>query len=325
MINKPLENKCFILDEMSINKRGIKTFIKRMLYYPLSFIYKCILFLYRPKKQDKKYKVSICSIFKNEGLYLKEWIEYHLIVGVEHFYLYNNNSDDNYLEILKPYIDSGVVTLTDWEFTPGQMKAFADCADKHKNDTEWIAYIDLDEFIVPKKDYYVYDFLRHFKNRPFVLAYWKIFASGGLKARKSDYVIEDFVISPRKLTSIGKCFYNTKYNYSPELKENSTMHLMSSKVCGIEIPPINSFGKFVIYNINKGKNKETIQINHYLTKSIDEYLYKKSKRGGGVHVTGFHTMGYFLEHNYMCDSVDYSTYRYLPHLKLKVDYKLKDE
>ena len=39
---------------------------------------------------EKKYKLSICAIFKNEANYLKEWIEYHRMVGVEHFYLYNS-------------------------------------------------------------------------------------------------------------------------------------------------------------------------------------------------------------------------------------------
>ena len=60
---------------------------------------------------ERQYKVSIGAIFKNEALYLKEWIEFHRIVGVEHFYLYNNNSDDNYREVLEPYIKRNIVTL----------------------------------------------------------------------------------------------------------------------------------------------------------------------------------------------------------------------
>lgn len=38
--------------------------------------------------QEKKYNVSICAIFKNEAPYLKEWIEFNNIVGVNHFYMY---------------------------------------------------------------------------------------------------------------------------------------------------------------------------------------------------------------------------------------------
>ena len=56
-------------------------------------------FLRKPK-YNKKYRISICGIFKNEAPFLKEWIEFHEMIGIEHFYLYNNNSDDNFEEIL---------------------------------------------------------------------------------------------------------------------------------------------------------------------------------------------------------------------------------
>ena len=47
---------------------------------------------------NKKYNLSICAIFKNEAKYLKEWIEYHRIFGVDHFYLYNIGSRDSFLD-----------------------------------------------------------------------------------------------------------------------------------------------------------------------------------------------------------------------------------
>ena len=68
----------------------------------------------RKDKREMKYRLSLCLIFKNEAPFLKEWIDYHTIVGVDHFYLYNNNSDDNYKEVLEPYIRQGIVTLIEW-------------------------------------------------------------------------------------------------------------------------------------------------------------------------------------------------------------------
>src|SRR5262245_23964419 len=61
-----------------------------------------------------KYQLTICAIFKNEKKYLKEWIEYHRLIGVDHFYLYNNNSSDHPLELLLPYIKTGIVTVIAW-------------------------------------------------------------------------------------------------------------------------------------------------------------------------------------------------------------------
>mgnify|MGYP002617198365 CR=1 FL=1 len=97
-----------------------------------------------PKKRDmaeRQYKVSIGAIFKNEALYLKEWIEFHRIVGVEHFYLYNNNSDDNYREVLEPYIKRNIVTLVDWPKNQAQIEAYKDCISMQKKRAGWDLWI----------------------------------------------------------------------------------------------------------------------------------------------------------------------------------------
>ena len=103
------ENKYFILDNP--RKKGIRTFIKQNLIETKSFIYKSLLDISHPKITEKKYKVSVCAIFKNEAPYLKEWIEFNHLVGVEHFYMYNNNSEDDYLAVINPYIEKSWITL----------------------------------------------------------------------------------------------------------------------------------------------------------------------------------------------------------------------
>src|SRR5579883_479648 len=70
-----------------------------------------------PPSGKKKYNLSIVAIFRNEKPYLREWIEYHRLVGVDHFYLYNNKSSDGSLEVLSPFIARGIVTLIDWPDT----------------------------------------------------------------------------------------------------------------------------------------------------------------------------------------------------------------
>ena len=49
--------------------------------------------------------LSLCAIVKNEAPYLPEWIEFYKLVGVEKFYIYDNDSTDNTKEVLKPYIE----------------------------------------------------------------------------------------------------------------------------------------------------------------------------------------------------------------------------
>ena len=96
------------------------------------------------------YNLSIVTIMKGEAPYVKEWLDYHLLAGVDHFFIYDNESPDNLKEILQPYIDAGVVTYI---FYPGkcrQMESYIDAAKKFRFLSRYIAWIDADEFIFPK-------------------------------------------------------------------------------------------------------------------------------------------------------------------------------
>ena len=88
----------------------------------------------RNDRRNMKYKLSFCLIFKNEGPFLKEWLDYHIVVGVDHFYLYNNNSDDNFREVLEPYIKDGIVTLIEWPYDHSQFKAYKHCYDNFRSE-----------------------------------------------------------------------------------------------------------------------------------------------------------------------------------------------
>ena len=81
--NTHIRLKSFLLSCRDVFRRSISLF-------KLVVLNLFVRFFLRHPKYNKKYKISICGIFKNESCFLKEWIEYHEILGVEHFYLYNN-------------------------------------------------------------------------------------------------------------------------------------------------------------------------------------------------------------------------------------------
>lgn len=107
-----------------------------------------------------KYKLGICAIFQNEERFLKEWIEFHRLVGVSHFYLFNNLSTDHYITVLQPYIDTGIVELFDWPFAADQLqewntiqcRAYQEGIERAKGNCYWLALIDTDEFLVPASE-----------------------------------------------------------------------------------------------------------------------------------------------------------------------------
>lgn len=123
-----------------------------------------------------KYDISACMIFRDEAPYLKEWIEFHRLVGVEHFYLYNNLSQDNYQEVLQPYVNSGIVELIEWnqeshnvgEWDAIQVAAYNDGFIRAREKSKWLTILDSDEFLFPTVENNIPKFLKKYeKNKDF--------------------------------------------------------------------------------------------------------------------------------------------------------------
>src|ERR1700693_475615 len=91
--------------------------------------------------------LSACAIFRNEAPYLEEWLVFHLGIGVEHFYLYENRSTDDFRGVLAPFVERRQVTLVNWPKAQGQKAAYPHCLRSAATQTRWITFLDLDEFL----------------------------------------------------------------------------------------------------------------------------------------------------------------------------------
>lgn len=313
------ENKYFIFDKP--REINLKYFVKHI-YILISNLYYTLLFLLvRIENTSKKYNVSICAIFKNESLYLKEWIEFHRIIGIDHFYMYNNNSDDDFQSILDPYIEAGIVTLSDWPYNQGQIKAYTDCVNRFSDETNWLGFIDLDEFIVPIRDNSITEFLSRFNNRPSVKINWNVFGTSGFINRKSDgLVTEDFTICWGKIDEIGKCFLNTKFALNPNNRHNKLFHhSLWASWKNFTLPPVNCFGHICRNEFEIANSIDfPIVINHYFTKSYQEY-YDKMCKGDVYFANNPHNLDYFYRHESLCAKCDFHVYKYLIKLKKSLE------
>ena len=140
-----------------------------------------------------KYELSIGIIVKNEAKYIQEWIEYHLLVGVNHFYVYDNESTDDLKIKLKPYIDAGIV---EYIYFPGQHRQINmvnNVVKRAKNETKWLAIIDTDEFLVPLDGHKtITDALKEYKDAPGIEVNWVIYGDSGHEKETKGLVIERF-------------------------------------------------------------------------------------------------------------------------------------
>ena len=143
---------------------------------------------------NPKYYISLVAIFQNESRFLKEWIEFYRLMGVEHFHLYNHLSTDDYMEVLAPYIQDGIVDLKQVtekpkdlkEWNALQTKLYTNTAQEIKDITEWLVVVDTDEFLFPVKNKNLKELLKKYDDYASLSVNWKIFGSGNVEKIAQD-------------------------------------------------------------------------------------------------------------------------------------------
>lgn len=137
-------------------------------------------------KGSKRYDLVICAIFKDEDFFLKEWIEYHKLRGVEYFYLYNNGSTDRSLKILEPYIKAKEVRVIPWMRESSNQKeynfnvqipAYNHALAIVKKTARWAAFIDVDEFICPVNKTSLVELLKGYESYGGLAINWQIYGT----------------------------------------------------------------------------------------------------------------------------------------------------
>ncbi len=281
-----------------------------------------------PKRNIKrKYHISLCIMFKDEAPYLREWIEYHRMIGVDHFYLYDNNSSDNFESIIAQYIKEDIVTLTHWPHEHAQVRGYEDCIRRFQSESDWIGFIDVDEFLVPIEEESLVTFLDRFSRRPAVLVYWRFFGSGGrLQRDLSRLVIEDFIVASEKLYDKGKCFFNSNYDYYWNCPANRSMfHFLWTLSHGMAVPPVDIFDRSTVMNHYSGLKirRIPIQLNHYAVKSLEEHR-EKDKKGDVYYDYLTHGDNVFFGREHRCQTADYHIFKYITELKIRIkEYEQK--
>lgn len=156
------------------------------------FCFVALLMVQKPlaaKRNDYPHELSVCALFRDEARFLREWVEYHRLVGVDHFFLYNNLSSDDWREQLEPYLQRGIVEVIDWsqesagveDWNAIQCGAYNDAIARSARQTRWLAVIDTDEFIQPVKEKTLPAFLRHYEKFGGVGINWQMFGTSGVE------------------------------------------------------------------------------------------------------------------------------------------------
>jgi hypothetical protein len=219
--------------------------------------------------------LTACAIYLNEAPYLEEWIEFHRLVGVEKFFLYDHMSTDNHSEILKAYVDDGTVDVKEWPDQPGQPSAFLDCLEEHRDEARWIAFIDLDEFLFSPTLTPLPEVLEAYEEWPGVGVNWALFGPSGHEKKPDGLVLENYrsrakdhahlnhmvksVVDPRRATRVCGGVNPHCFDYSEGFAVDELFR------------PLDTQPRSRTQTVSFSR----LRINHYYVKSREQWFAKQ--------------------------------------------------
>ncbi len=220
--------------------------------------------------QTYKFEVAICCIVRDEE-YLIEWIEYHALIGVTKFYIYDNESIIPVGETLAIFINSGLVEVISFPGKVMQLPAYHHCLEHYGPLCKWIAFIDADEFIVPKTlTGNLPEFLTAYEAYAALGVNWLEFGSNG-HIEKTGSIIQSYTRRSLKsydrnkhIKSIVQPRFVIKVLTPHDFEYKKGKHAVNENFVTI-------IGPFSKHSSNK------IQVNHYFTRSKTDFIQKKER------------------------------------------------
>lgn len=220
-------------------------------------------------REAMKLKVALVCIAKDEDKYIDEWIKYHLKLGFDKVFVYCNDWD------WKTSAYGDKVETIEFNGLKQQIPSYDDFIKNHYSEYDFACFTDIDEFIALKKTDHIKKALYGYKDVALLRLPIRTMGNSGLDTvNDSDYsVINRFLKGRTIYESIGKYIVNLNIvkDKVAFMDENWFGHL-----------PCTNPNKTVTWNgyynyfINDDGNDEPIELYHYITKTWEEYLKRKT-------------------------------------------------
>lgn len=280
-----LQSQCLRCGGAVSGRKGERNLIARTMFVFL------LLFL----QSAIGHYLSFCIVFKDEAAYLNEWLEFHKLVGVDHFYLYSNESTDKYRAVLQRHIDAGHATLIEWptQTSKGsnqvstQCSAYEHCLRTFGNESRWMGFFDVDEFVFPPQPQHrtLRDVLKDFEQFGGLVVRNALFGSSGFINRPDGLVVENYVFRaplahPTYAEDEDDVLFHVKSIV--DARHGVGCGRFGAHVVFLDDPALYLVNERKERHVADGKNApkgmayvDLIRYNHYKAKSKDDWSKKK--------------------------------------------------
>ncbi len=240
-----------------------------------------------------KYYFSVASMFKNESWSLKEWIEHYKLHGADHIYLIDDFSDDDYLPILQPYIDSGYVTLFESDVAERFSGRQIHITNKYllpiAKESTWIAQVDVDEFLYSPKDIDLKNILRKYEDYGRVITNWVWFSSSDFIKHPTGGIVNNFIKRAEYNTRVFCTLYShaaVNGQNEPEWQNLNGPKCIVNTDFGIEsfnVHDASNSGPSINLSYQTNEDDPELLLNHYQVQSREYWVKVKMDRGDCNH------------------------------------------
>jgi hypothetical protein len=257
-----------------------------------------------PQMRGEK-RVAICAIGRNENRYAVEWVEHYKQIGVAKIFVYDNyfGNETPLAETLKDYVADGFVEIIDIHDRPDlQCRAYEHCYKHHGDEYAWIGFLDFDEYLRWDGDGNIEQMFDRYQDGDCLLVNWRLFTDNGLIHYDPRPLKERFT----EVMPLDTC---VKYDFpeNDHVKCFVRGGLGEVRFNGPHCPEvgycINTRGERIQKSaFARPFDHRVMRLDHYWTKSADEWMNTKLIRGfasGHTYLDNFMKQqeGYFFAVN----------------------------
>ncbi|AYD01628.1 glycosyltransferase family 92 protein [Neorhizobium sp. NCHU2750] len=241
-----------------------------------------------PEAKPDRHGVAIVAMVKDEADYIADWAIFHRAVGVRHFYIYDNGSVDDSIAILRSILPPEELTIAPWVIgmtdvamekpINAQVLGYAHAILNYGADYRWMAFIDVDEFLLPKTGNTVEEALASVEGFPNISLPWHMFATSGHKTKPSGSILRNFTLRGREPICSKKATTNFKCVVDPCAVNQVSVHLFGTARFGeISANDAGTRATRKKRRMPSFYSAENLQLNHYYSKSEEELKAKLSR------------------------------------------------
>ncbi|XP_078174198.1 glycosyltransferase family 92 protein At1g27200-like [Carex rostrata] len=210
--------------------------------------------------------ICACTMVFNVAKFLREWVLYHASIGVVKFILYDNGSEDELGTTVSQLLHEGYDVATYyWPWPKTQEAGFSHCAAVNEQSCQWMAFIDVDEFVFAPawadsdqpNPTMLASLVQHVRSEVGqIIIRCHDFAPSGLRAHPKNGITQGYICR----------------------RKSVQRHKSILRLRAVDRSLVNSVHHFKLKDGFKTKNLASVRINHYKYQVWEEFRMKFRRR-----------------------------------------------